>query len=207
MSRRLVQCVKQHSRAKRTVFHLLKAIAGVTSDHEGFAYPSVRTLTAELRVNRRNVQRAIKAAVELGELEVTVGGGRHRLNTYRLRCAKSGVSAAFCTAEMAALSPLIPRQETEARAPRNGGAIAQEARRERRPDEGDRVNGAWAGAPKQTTVEQRRVLARAIRDASDRRLAAHHLETFKRIWGHLYPTIPPLTPPMAVPRRAGGTND
>lgn len=54
------------------------------ADDNGFAWPSVDDLAERTKLSPRAVQKAIANLVEIGELEVENGGGRHRSNRYRI---------------------------------------------------------------------------------------------------------------------------
>lgn len=54
------------------------------ADDNGFAWPSVDDLAERTKLSPRAVQKAILCLVEIGELEVENGGGRHRSNRYRI---------------------------------------------------------------------------------------------------------------------------
>ncbi len=64
MSKELARCVLQHSNSTGTVRLLLYRLAEMTNDADGYAYPSIGTLMAELNLPRRSVRRAIKVAEE-----------------------------------------------------------------------------------------------------------------------------------------------
>lgn len=54
------------------------------ADDNGHAWPSVDDLAERTKLSPRAVQKAIANLVEIGELEVVNGGGRHRSNRYRI---------------------------------------------------------------------------------------------------------------------------
>lgn len=54
------------------------------ADDNGQAWPSVDDLAERTKLSPRAVQKAIANLVEIGELEVVNGGGRHRSNRYRI---------------------------------------------------------------------------------------------------------------------------
>ncbi|MFI6033003.1 helix-turn-helix domain-containing protein [Streptomyces sp. NPDC051315] len=54
------------------------------ADDSGCAWPSIDDLAARTKLSPRAVQKAILALVEIGELDVENGGGRHRSNRYRI---------------------------------------------------------------------------------------------------------------------------
>jgi hypothetical protein len=54
------------------------------ADDNGFCWPSIDDLAERTKLSPRAVQKAIAALVEIGELEVENGGGRHRSNRYRI---------------------------------------------------------------------------------------------------------------------------
>lgn len=54
------------------------------ADDNGCAWPSIDDLAERTKLSPRAVQKGITSLVELGELEVENGGGRHRSNRYRI---------------------------------------------------------------------------------------------------------------------------
>lgn len=54
------------------------------ADDSGCAWPSIDDLAERTKLSPRAVQKGITNLVELGELEVENGGGRHRSNRYRI---------------------------------------------------------------------------------------------------------------------------
>lgn len=54
------------------------------ADDNGCAWPSIDDLAERTKLSPRAVQKAILALVEIGELDVENGGGRHRSNRYRI---------------------------------------------------------------------------------------------------------------------------
>jgi hypothetical protein len=54
------------------------------ADDNGVAWPSIDDLAERTRLTPRAVQKGIAKLVEIGELDVENGGGRHRSNRYRI---------------------------------------------------------------------------------------------------------------------------
>jgi hypothetical protein len=54
------------------------------ADDKGLSWPSIDDLVERTKLSPRAVQKAIANLVEIGELEVENGGGRHRSNRYRI---------------------------------------------------------------------------------------------------------------------------
>src|SRR4051794_21634860 len=54
------------------------------ADDNGLAWPSIDDLAERTRLTPRAVQKGIAKLVEIGELDVENGGGRHRSNRYRI---------------------------------------------------------------------------------------------------------------------------
>lgn len=74
--------VLAHSRARGTAKVVLLGIAN--HDGDGGAWPSIATLARYARVSDRNVNKAIAALVELGELVVSIqAGGLPEMAEYR----------------------------------------------------------------------------------------------------------------------------
>jgi len=85
--------VWSHSSSKGTERLILLAIADNARDDGSDAYPSIETLARKAGgLDERTVQRAITRLVELGELEVTEGGGRGRSNRYRVVMRNPGAA-------------------------------------------------------------------------------------------------------------------
>lgn len=76
--------VWQHSRAKGNQRFVLLAIADCANAEGAEAWPSTSELVRKTGLSERTVQGAIKALVELGELEVTPHGGPGKRNRYRV---------------------------------------------------------------------------------------------------------------------------
>lgn len=65
------------------------------ADDNGCSWPSIDDLAERTNLSRRSVQKGIAALVEIGELAVENGGGRHRSNRYRITpkpCTSDGVT-------------------------------------------------------------------------------------------------------------------
>ncbi len=96
---------------------VLLALADWAND-EGIAWPSVDTLAAKARVDRRTAQRIVRQLVKDGVLLIEEGGGRGKRHHYRIRMAKrhplqdSGISS----------STVAVNLETAASDPENSGA-------------------------------------------------------------------------------------
>lgn len=54
------------------------------ADDNGLAWPSIDDLAERTKLSPRSVQKAIATLIEIGELDVENGGGRHRSNRYRI---------------------------------------------------------------------------------------------------------------------------
>jgi hypothetical protein len=101
------------------------------ADDNGCAWPSIDDLAERTKLSPRAVQKGITSLVELGELEVENGGGRHRSNRYRIipkPCTSDGVTAqeprtsdGVSTTETPNFAPETPNFEAETPnfAPRN----------------------------------------------------------------------------------------
>lgn len=75
--------VWEQSRAEPIDRLVLLAIADCTNDLGTDAYPSIATLVTKTGLHARSVQRSIRHLIEIGELEVEIGGG-HLANRYRV---------------------------------------------------------------------------------------------------------------------------
>ena len=76
--------VWKHSTASGGSLLVLLAIADFADDN-GVAWPAVDTLAIKARLTRRQVLRIIRSLEARGELEVRRGGGRGRVNHYRVK--------------------------------------------------------------------------------------------------------------------------
>lgn len=62
---------------------LLLALADYANDR-GECWPSVETLARKARVTDRHARRILRELVDAGEIEIKEGGGRNRVNLYRI---------------------------------------------------------------------------------------------------------------------------
>lgn len=77
--------VLENSTATGTNHHVLLIIAQRYNEDAGYCFPSLDRIAFEAgRISRRTAQRAVRELVELGELEIVEGGGRHQTNHYKL---------------------------------------------------------------------------------------------------------------------------
>jgi Helix-turn-helix domain len=90
MSVRWMSAVWASSTSTGTARLVLLALADNARDDDGLAWPSVATLAAKTRVDRRTVQRAIACLVEIGELSVQQVHGSS--NRYRLCIPRTDVN-------------------------------------------------------------------------------------------------------------------
>ncbi len=94
MAVEVMDAVWEHSTAKGAAFTVLLAIANRANREKGYrAYPSIKTLANDARVDTRSVKRALSWLEDSGELRIHHGGGRHMPNGYwvRLPRARAGV--------------------------------------------------------------------------------------------------------------------
>lgn len=85
MSIQAMAWVLEFSESVGTDRLVLLAIANHADIDAASAWPSVTRIAAEARVDRATVFRALRRLEELGELEVTRGGGRGVTNLYRIK--------------------------------------------------------------------------------------------------------------------------
>ncbi|MBD9700695.1 helix-turn-helix domain-containing protein [Streptomyces sp. ID01-12c] len=83
MSFKVTNWVWARSESRNGARLVLLALAD-RADDKGQAWPSVDDLAERTKLSPRAVQKAIANLVEIGELEVENGGGRHRSNRYRI---------------------------------------------------------------------------------------------------------------------------
>jgi hypothetical protein len=95
MSIQAVAWVLEYSETTAAERLVLLAIANHCDARGWNAYPSIDHIVAEARVARSTVFKAINILVELGEVEVTRGGGRGHRNQYRLPMKRSEAATLF----------------------------------------------------------------------------------------------------------------
>ena len=83
MSFKVTNWVWSRSESRNGARLVMLALAD-RADDNGQAWPSVDDLAERTKLSPRAVQKAIANLVEIGELEVENGGGRHRSNRYRI---------------------------------------------------------------------------------------------------------------------------
>jgi hypothetical protein len=94
-----VTMVWNFSRAKGGPLIVALALADYANKN-GIAYPSVATLAKKTRLCRRQVVRAVRALVRLGELEVRRHQGPHRVHLYKVTiCHRGNLSPATTEAD------------------------------------------------------------------------------------------------------------
>lgn len=84
MSVKVMSWVWEHSRSRGAQRLVLLCIADHANDDGLEAFPSLARLARKTGMTERGVQKAIQSLVGLGELQVTMGGGRGRSNRYRV---------------------------------------------------------------------------------------------------------------------------
>ena len=118
MSLQATRAVWESSSATGTDLLVMLALADFCHKDDPSAWPSVATLAAKTRMDRRRVQRAIARLEALGELSIEPGGGRGRSNRYRIAIlANGGISDAVSTNAISGISG----KETAVYVTRKGG--------------------------------------------------------------------------------------
>lgn len=84
MSVKVTSWVWEHSRSRGAQRLVLLCIADHANDDGLEAFPSLARLARKTGMTERGVQKAIQSLIALGELQVTMGGGRGRSNRYRV---------------------------------------------------------------------------------------------------------------------------
>lgn len=95
---------------------LLLALADYANDR-GECWPSVDTLARKARVTDRHARRILRELVDAGEIEIREGGGRNRVNVYRIRNASERNPD-----KMSGVETLTPASETLTNQARNPDA-------------------------------------------------------------------------------------
>lgn len=83
MSIKVTNWVWAMSKSRNGARLVLLAIAD-RADDSGLAWPSIEDIADRTKLSARAVQKGIASLVEIEELEVENGGGRHRSNRYRV---------------------------------------------------------------------------------------------------------------------------
>jgi hypothetical protein len=168
MSVQAMSWVLEHSESRLGARCVLLSIAN-HADREGRnAWPSVKTIAIESRLGEREVQYAVKTLKQLGELEVTPGGGRGRPNTYRLPLMGGKLASNAALAEGLPVSTAPTEQ-------RNGAKFAPFAQQK----------GARAG-PKGCTGPPERVHTGAPEPSNSEPSTTEPSKTFCVFWD-VYP--------------------
>jgi hypothetical protein len=127
VSYRVSDIVWKHSAARGAAKFVLLALASFADDY-GRCWPSLTTLVARTRHDRRTVQRSIRQLEALGELAVASGRGRGGVSHYTITVR----DPADRIAAVAAVNELTEKAaERRLLASRKGGADANKRRRER----------------------------------------------------------------------------
>jgi Helix-turn-helix domain len=84
LSVQAISWVIDHSKSKANPFVVLMMIANHAKSDGTGAWPSVRLLAKECRLNERTVQRSMLTLVKLGELRVAKGQGPYGTNLYEI---------------------------------------------------------------------------------------------------------------------------
>ena len=148
------------------------------ADDEGRCWPSLAKLAANLNVHPDTAKRRRNRAVQLGWLVIEAPGRWHGTPT-RYRIRKGGTYAPLRTEERGAS---MGRKGVHS-APSKGCTGAP--RTSTTFHEGD--NGAPSMEARLSPIDQRRALARQIREASDPTFKERFETRFHRDYGHLYP--------------------
>lgn len=83
MSIKVTNWVWENSQSRNGARLVMLAIAD-RADENGFAWPSIEDIAARTFLSPRSVQKGIANLIEIGELAVGLGGGRHRRNRYQI---------------------------------------------------------------------------------------------------------------------------
>lgn len=83
MSIKVTNWVWENSQSRNGARLVMLAIAD-RADENGFAWPSIEDIAARTFLSPRAVQKGIANLIEIGELAVGLGGGRHRRNRYQI---------------------------------------------------------------------------------------------------------------------------
>lgn len=83
MSIKVTNWVWENSQSRNGARLVMLAIAD-RADENGFAWPSIEDIANRTLLSPRAVQKGIANLIEIGELAVGLGGGRHRRNRYQI---------------------------------------------------------------------------------------------------------------------------
>lgn len=120
MSNQARRAVKKYSQSKGNARLLLLCIADYADENGAGANPSVPTLARDAALTRTQAQKWLSHLCELGELEITTGGG-HKSNEYSILLPMGFLEAAFtqrpplhrggCSPQVEASDALAERHE------------------------------------------------------------------------------------------------
>jgi len=135
MSIKMIEQVLEHSKSKGLARTVLLAIAN-HADDDGRCWPGMARLAKFANSSIRNVKRVVHGSLKKsGELEISVGGGRHHTNEYRIRLqsGKDGVAPPLSDVNSGKASSLsdaetvATRTETVANRTGNSGTTPPES--------------------------------------------------------------------------------
>ena len=78
-----MSAVWEYSKQEGGALRLMLAIAD-HADDSGIAYPGIERLARKARLTERQIYRLLQQLIKSGEIGVEHGGGRHRVNVYRI---------------------------------------------------------------------------------------------------------------------------
>jgi hypothetical protein len=88
VSWQVCELVWEHSQAKGSARLVLLALAR-RADDRGYCFPGIDWLTQRTQLTDRGVELALRRLVEMGELQMIGGGGRHKPNQYWIRLGEN----------------------------------------------------------------------------------------------------------------------
>jgi len=210
MSAERRECVVSCSDTTGQSRFLLYVLGELTNVGLGYAYPSEKTLAGILGTDRRNIARLVKRVVGAGLLWVERGRGAKHPNRYFVFCRKGvhatpfqkQIKASFHAQEKGVIPVLkvgpyrskgdaAPKAAASSlKTPPLAGAVTTNLLLG-----GQSLATTSAVASKsiaaevlggERSLDARRALARAIREAKDPRHQRRYLHTFEAQYGHLY---------------------
>lgn len=199
MSIKVTNWVWARSKSRNGARLVMLAIAD-RADDNGLAWPSIDDIAQRTQLSPRAVQKGIANLVEIGEIDVESGGGRHRSNRYRITPKpgtsdgvtddKPRTSDGVSTEETPNFAPETPNSATETPNNTPGNPVQSSpepplepptepsenpSARRREPSPADALLDKWWEQYGHTTAQGKRSIQRAIADALNNGVATAEL--------------------------------
>ena len=209
MSVQATAWVLRNSRATLGTRLVILALADYADERGGSCWPSVKTICQETLLSERQVQYALRALEQMGEIVVEQKGGGRRSTKYRLIMAEvqnlhpseNGRGAMDCTPEV---QPVAPDPSVE---PPEDQPLAAAPRR--RNETWDALTALFGEATTRTSQTLRGKICRSLNQAG---ATPDEIRARAKRWRHVFPNAqlteaaldkhwPLLQPPKPKPER------